>query len=447
MKKRLVILLFAFLVPLTTLKAYDFKKANRGKMLFYSVLTDSTVAVVAPEGRAGGWGDNEQPDGRLDIPGVVVRDGQKYSVVEVAENTFLECDRLEAVTIPATVNTLGNNAFGRCGSLKTVVFNCDSLGTAFNSFAGCDAIDSIVLSASVRKMPPFVFAEMRRIGNVVLRCEHPEVMTNLFFGCQASAKLVVGSSVKRIPSFLFYNFTGLETVEFEDVIPSLTTIGECAFVNCTGLDEITIPASVRSIESGAFAHCTPSTLSFLPQRSPSVSGNAFFGVDKTLTVLIPCASLVSYANSAVGRYFENMAYSGLCDDSVERMKIIYIHDTVVVHDTVFVSGFGSVQSDTATVEVQTEETPDGDEVEIEDEEDEPWIFIDGKTVRIAKAIEMRGVGIRVFDEKGRMIVDDRIPVDQPVDNYYVKLPKRQRYFIRFNMGTPILIDVEKQEIH
>lgn len=441
-----ILLLLSLLVALPA-KAYDFKKSYQGNTLYFSVLSgDSTVAIVAPNGRQEGWLNHHKPSGRLMLPADVQYDGQRYRVVAIDDNAFLECEAIISVAIPRSVNFLGNNSFGQCNGLKTVVFDCDSLGEAYNAFVGCNAIDSVVLSLSVRKMPPFLFSEFQHIGTLFFRCEDAVNLKNLFFGCKAETDLVVGANVRRIPDFVFYNFVGLKTIEYENDGISLTEIGECAFVNCTGIKYITIPAGIRKIGQGAFAHCSPHTFFFAPQAAPAAAA-AFIGIDKNTGVIVPCMSLESYAHSAIGRYFEVLEHKDECDETFNRLKIIYIHDTIIVHDTLFIGRGDSVRSDNAIGEVQPEETPDEDEEKNEDEEDEPWIFIDGKTVRIAKAIEMRGVGIRVFDEKGRMVVDERIPQSQPVDNYYIRLPKRQRYFMRFDMGAPIMIDVEKQEIH
>ena len=46
------------------------------------------------------------------------------------------------------------------------------------------------------------------------------------------------------------------SVEYVELFPSITTIGECAFANCTQMEELTIPESVTSIGAGAFEGMT-----------------------------------------------------------------------------------------------------------------------------------------------------------------------------------------------
>ena len=46
-----------------------------------------------------------------------------------------------------------------------------------------------------------------------------------------------------------------ETIVFEGVVCSVTSIGDYTFFKCTGLTSVTIPESVTSIGSYAFAYC------------------------------------------------------------------------------------------------------------------------------------------------------------------------------------------------
>lgn len=202
---------------------------------------------------------------------------------------------------------------------------------------------------------------------------------------------------------------------------------------------------------------------FAPKAAPAAAA-AFVGIDKNTGVVVPCMSLESYAHSAIGRYFEVLEHKDECDETFNRLKIIYIHDTIVVHDTVCLGDSAKSEKKTVTGETmrkepvvrdkeqeeegddELEEGRDEEQDEPDDGVDEPVIYIDGKTVRIANAMSLRGVGVRVFDDKGRLVVDERIPQSQPIDNYYIRLPKRQRYYMRLDMGTPIVIDVDNQQV-
>ena len=436
------------LISFSVAQAYDFKKNVGGNVLYFSVLQgDSTVSVVAPNG-TDGYGSALCPEGRLTIPEWVQYDGSRYRVVAIGDKAFGGCSGLRAVTIPVSVSSVGIGAFSGCDSLRTLVLCCDSLARAYNAFIGCKALDSLVLAASVRVLPPFVFSELHSLGAIVFLCENPVSMKNVFFGCSAEALLTVGRGVCRIPDFAFYNFTGLAGVLYEDDGPNLTVIGQCSFVNCTGVPHLLVPENVTTLGMGAFAHCTPRSVTFRCALPPLSSGNAFFGVSQYTPVFVPCPSIALYYNSSVGRQFENIQYNGPCDGKNTGPEVVYVHDTVIIHDTVYLTetGKASVVDTPEKVEQGDDLSPEEDELQEDDEPYSAWIFIDGKILRISRARSLRGTGVRVFDEKGNLVVDEVIPQDQPSDNYYIKLPRRQRYFLRLDMGTPVLVDVPAQEI-
>ena len=70
-----------------------------------------------------------------------------------------------------------------------------------------------------------------------------------------------------IPSFITYN----------DVEYSVTSIGNAAFSECTGLTSITIPNSVTSISKYAFDGCSGLTSVNIPNSVTSIGNWAFKG--------------------------------------------------------------------------------------------------------------------------------------------------------------------------
>ncbi len=82
----------------------------------------------------------------------------------------------------------------------------------------------------------------------------------------------VNYSVTSIGNGAFYNCTGLTSVTIGN---SVTSIGDQAFLNCTGLTSITIPNSVTSIGNHAFYNCTGLTSISIPNSVTSIGVQAF----------------------------------------------------------------------------------------------------------------------------------------------------------------------------
>ena len=91
-------------------------------------------------------------------------------------------------------------------------------------------------------------------------------------------------SVTSIGEFAFKDCTGLTSV----TIPtSVTSIGEEAFRGCTGLTSVTIPSSVTSIGKSAFSGCTGLTSVTIPNSVTTIGWSAFRGCAGLTSVTIP----------------------------------------------------------------------------------------------------------------------------------------------------------------
>ena len=73
---------------------------------------------------------------------------------------------------------------------------------------------------------------------------------------------------------------------------SLTTIGSSAFASCTALESIVIPASVTTIGGQAFSQSGAITKVFFEGNSPTIGTEAFAGINQN--------ALIEISNGATG---------------------------------------------------------------------------------------------------------------------------------------------------
>ncbi len=78
-----------------------------------------------------------------------------------------------------------------------------------------------------------------------------------------------------------------ETVEYQGVIYSVTSIGECAFYECADLTSIEITNSVTSIGRGAFDRCLGLTSVDIPNGVKTINNATFFECKNLKHVTIP----------------------------------------------------------------------------------------------------------------------------------------------------------------
>ena len=131
----------------------------------------------------------------------------------LAESAFWCAYDLTDVTIPEGVQYIGDSAFGSCNSLRAVQLPASVVGIAPDAFSGCVSLESL----SVRE------------GNAVYHsagdCVIETATGTLLFGCNNSV-IPQDGSIRRIGAGAFYGCSGLT----EATIPaSVESVGESAF--------------------------------------------------------------------------------------------------------------------------------------------------------------------------------------------------------------------------
>ena len=96
--------------------------------------------------------------------------------------------------------------------------------------------------------------------------------------------MTIPGSVTSIGEYAFKDCSGLTSVTIPD---SVTSIGKYAFWGCSGLTSVTIPDSVTSIEEGVFDDCSGLTCITIPDSVTSIGDYAFLGCSGLTSVTIP----------------------------------------------------------------------------------------------------------------------------------------------------------------
>ena len=74
----------------------------------------------------------------------------KFTVIEIGDEAFLQCSELTSVTIPNSVTSIGRNAFSFDSKLTSVTMSdsLESIGVA--AFSWCAALTSIIIPNNVK---------------------------------------------------------------------------------------------------------------------------------------------------------------------------------------------------------------------------------------------------------------------------------------------------------
>ena len=217
---------------------------------------------------------------------------------------FGGCTALSTVTIGENVKNIPDFAFYGCSGLTSIIVADGN--TVYDSRVNCNAI---IETAS---------------NSLIIGCENtviPNSVTSIgdyaFYKCSGlTGKLVIPNSVTSIGDYAFWDCSGLTG---ELVIPnSVTSIGMKAFSGCSGLTSIivadgntvydsrvncnaiietasnsliigcentVIPNSVTSIGDFAFRDCSGLTSVVIPNSVTNIGGSAFSGCSNLKTVI------------------------------------------------------------------------------------------------------------------------------------------------------------------
>ena len=185
------------------------------------------------------------------------------SVTAISEYAFFRCSGLTSVTIPNSVTSIGDGAFCDCTGLTFVSIPNSVTSIGYNTFYYCSGLTSVTIPNSITSIGDRAFEGCSGLTSVTVDKNNGTYDSR--YNCNAiihtsTNKLIVGcnntiipNSVTSIGDNAFLVCSGLTSVTIPN---SVTSIGKYAFYNCSGLTSVTIPNSVTSIGYGAFGGCS-----------------------------------------------------------------------------------------------------------------------------------------------------------------------------------------------
>ena len=195
---------------------------------------------------------------------------------------FYDCYKLENLTLPKNIETIGYKAFAECVHIKQLEIPATVTNIEERAFENCRSINTLT------------FEE--------------------------------GSALESIGSWAFYNNHALESVELPEGVKE---IGDAAFYGCNYLENITLPASVQSIGDNGFALCNQvKRMEVKSTTPPTIEAKTFFQVDRNIEFIVPEEARNAYAEHEYWKEFIQKAPTNVENSESVNTKIFTQNGTL-----------------------------------------------------------------------------------------------------------------------
>ena len=192
-------------------------------------------------------------------------------VTTLGEYVFSGCTALPSFVMPDSVTTLGIRVFDGCSKLSSVTLsqNLDTIEAGTFRRSGLTAV---TVPASVHWIRQDAFEECIELAEVNLPEELNAIGGYAFRNCKKLSRIVIPESVTSLGSYAFEACDLLSEVTLSSGISQILPY---TFNSCVALTEIILPYRVETIDSRAFTNCIALVDITIPRSTTQISDDAF----------------------------------------------------------------------------------------------------------------------------------------------------------------------------
>ncbi len=182
----------------------------------------------------------------------------------IGEGAFSGCSKLSEITIPDKVSKIEKGIFRECSNLATIKISNEAISIGDEAFNGCSKLSEITIPDKVSDIGDLAFGQCSGLVKITIPKSVVKIGSSAFSDCTSLESITIPDSVKEISFSAFSGCTNIiekengvsyvgkwvvECSDVSDVILRSDTIGIAhgAFINCTKIQNLTIPNSVTNI--------------------------------------------------------------------------------------------------------------------------------------------------------------------------------------------------------
>ncbi|MBQ3592921.1 MAG: leucine-rich repeat domain-containing protein [Clostridia bacterium] len=332
MKKRVIKILLAVAIAVSLIVAVNLV-ANAATSGIYTY----TVSYTVSGGKATIVSCDTSDSGTVEIPSTL----GGYPVTAIEAWSFDECALITGITIPDSVESIGDYAFNYCEALKSVYIT-DLSAWCNISFANRSSnpiyhdaklylngveVTDLIIPEGVTEIPNYAFTHLS-IESVTIPNSVTRIGSNAFEYCALLESVTIPGSVKTVGDSAFRECTSLTDVVMSD---GVTAIYDWAFFRCTSLVSLKMPDSITEIGEMAFSECTSLTSVVIPKGVHVIEESVFYN----------CSSITSVTIHENVWYIKQWAFDG-CSSLSE----VYFSGNKMLWDSMNIKGNGTLRNAT-----------------------------------------------------------------------------------------------------
>lgn len=195
-------------------------------------------------------------------------------ITHIEEDAFYEAEHLVSISIPESVRSIGKSAFVWCTSLKNITIPKNVAYIGEEAFRSCDSLEYIEVD---KKNTTYI-----HIDGVLFNSIEKSLVRYPSNKKDTSYRVPHGIIATEVHSFNRSKY--LKEVTF---LPTVTSLGNGSFYQCTSLEHVVLPQELTSIPRGLFAECSSLTHITIPNNVTSIGSLAFLNCSSLENIVIP----------------------------------------------------------------------------------------------------------------------------------------------------------------
>ncbi|MCQ4796412.1 leucine-rich repeat domain-containing protein [Anaerofustis stercorihominis] len=261
-----------------------YKVVNISSYAFSSGYFNSIKELIIPKNLKN-WSADQNMSTFTNVEKITFEEG--FEVKDLPRGAFNYMYKLKDITLPKSVETIGENAFAGCSALKSFDVEEGSVLKIIgkNAFDSDTALESITIPKTVETIKEGAFYKCTSLASCTFENDSAikTMETAIFRDCSNLKTIIIPRSLEVLDGF---NFSGIENITFEEG-SKLKTISEQAFFN-SKLKSIRIPRSVETISRNAFFLCEDlNSCTFEPGSALKTIGEYVFSRVGLESITIP----------------------------------------------------------------------------------------------------------------------------------------------------------------